>query len=45
MSTESDEVIDKFLIEGKGKVMSWGGDHPIDIVKEPLNKWVNSLFL
>jgi len=43
-STTSKAIIDTFLIEGKGKVMSWGGDHPLDIVKEPLAAWVGSLF-
>lgn len=44
ISTKSDEIIDTFLLEGKGKVMSFGGDHPLDIVKEPMIQWVNSLF-
>jgi hypothetical protein len=43
-STKSEAIIDTFLIEGKGKVMSWGGDHPLDVVKEPMSQWVSSLF-
>jgi len=43
-STKSDEIIDTFLAEGKGKVWTWGGDHPLDIVKEPMTQWINSLF-
>ncbi len=42
--TKSDEIIDTFFLEGKGKVISFGPDHPLDIVKEPMTQWVSSLF-
>ena len=40
----SGELIDKFLMKGEGRVMTWGGDHPFDIARQPMEKWINSLF-
>ena len=40
----TDELVDKFLMKGEGKVVTFGGDHPFDIAREPLTKWIKSLF-
>jgi hypothetical protein len=44
VDVNTEKVLDKILIEGKGKIMSWGGDHPMDIAKEPIKTWIDSLF-
>ena len=44
VDVKSGKVLDKILIEGKGKIMTFGGDHPMDIAKEPLKQWIDSLF-
>lgn len=44
MSTEPEEIIDKILIDGIGRVVTFEKETPMVIAKEPMENWVNSLF-
>jgi Domain of unknown function (DUF4823) len=39
-----DRVLSNIIISGKSKWMTFGGDHPQDLLPEPLGKYVESLY-
>ena len=41
---ETGNVIDSEIITGKSKWVTFGGDHPQDLLPTPINKYVVSLF-
>jgi uncharacterized protein DUF4823 len=43
--TGSDNVISSVLIEGKSRWFTFGGDHPQDLLPDPIQGYVASLFL
>jgi hypothetical protein len=38
------EVVSAVTIDGKSGLATFGGDHPQDLLSEPVVKYVNSLF-
>ena len=44
MDVESGTIIDSVVIKGKSKGFTFGGDHPQDLLPEPIDTYVASLF-
>jgi len=44
MAVESGTIIDSVVIKGKSKGFTFGGDHPQDLLPEPIDMYVASLF-
>jgi hypothetical protein len=44
MQTSSRDVLDSGIIEGASGVATFGGDHPQDLLPEPLHKYTAALF-
>ncbi|WP_417535336.1 DUF4823 domain-containing protein [Methylophaga sp.] len=43
-STHDDSIISSVTIRGKSGLATFGGDHPQDLLPEPVNNYVDSLF-
>jgi hypothetical protein len=44
MDAASEAIIDSVVIKGKSKCLTFGGDHPQDLLPEPIDEYVASLF-
>jgi hypothetical protein len=44
MDAASEAIIDSVVIKGKSKWLTFGGDHPQDLLPEPIDQYVASLF-
>ncbi len=42
--TKSGEIQSSVMIQGKSGIATFGGDHPQDLLPEPVNKYVDGLF-
>lgn len=40
----SGDILDSVVIKGKSRWATFGGDHPQDLLPEPINNYVSSLF-
>jgi hypothetical protein len=44
IDAQNDSTIDSVIINGKSRWGTFGGDHPQDLLHEPIEKYVDSLF-
>lgn len=40
----SNNIVSSIVINGKSKYATFGGDHPQDLLPEPVNKYISSLY-
>jgi hypothetical protein len=44
VDTQNNSTIDSVIINGKSRWGTFGGDHPQDLLHEPIGQYVDSLF-
>ncbi len=44
IDVSSNKVVNSVILKGESKISTWGGDHPVDLLQEPIDNYVSTLY-